>query len=133
MYSRSDKRRLAPLIHSHRLPRQPPTTHELPRRANVGRVYPRPIVPRNECIRNGRRRREEREGRGRRRRRLPRERVVEQVQQQARVCVLRADSSGYTYSWTGRYYTPLYAVALIASNLVCCKTWPHSVSAMTIA
>lgn len=60
MYSRSDKRRLAPLIHSHRLPRQPPTTHELPRRANVGRVYPRPIVPRNECIRNGRR--EEREG-----------------------------------------------------------------------
>lgn len=63
MYSRSDKRRLAPLIHSHRLPRQPPTTHELPRRANVGRVYPRPIVPRNECIRNGRRR-EEREGGG---------------------------------------------------------------------
>lgn len=111
MYSRSDKRRLAPLIHSHRLPRQPPTTHEMPRRANVGRV----ILDRSFLATNvfeTEEGEEEKEKRKRRkRRRLPRE----QVQQQTCVCALRGP---VVRTLERPLLTPLYAVNRIVTSLL---------------
>lgn len=116
MYSRSDKRRLAPLIHSHRLPRQPPTTHEMPRRANVGRVIlDRSFLATNVFETEEGEEEKEKRKRRRKRRRLPRERVEEQVQQQTCVCVLRGP---VVRTLERPLLTPLYAVNRIVTSLL---------------
>lgn len=97
------------MIHSHRLPRQPPTTHELPRRDNVGRV----ILDRSFLATNvfGTEEEEEKE--------KEKEEEKEEASARARRGAGVATDSRMRITrslvrWRGRYFA-LYAVTLIAS------------------
>lgn len=99
------------MIHSHRLPRQPPTTHELPRRDNVGRV----ILDRSFLATNVFETEEEEE-----KEKEKEEEEKEEASARARRGAGVATDSRMRITrslvrWRGRYYIALYAVTLIAS------------------